>query len=131
MRKRQPLGELQLEILEFLCEQGPKTVREAAEHFAETKGYARTTVLTVMEKLREKGHLRRRKVKAGYRYSAKVGRAELLETLVRDFVENSLGGSLTPFVAYLTREAELSDEEFRKLEELVLELRKQKKGERR
>jgi predicted transcriptional regulator len=74
-----------------------------------------------MERLREKGFLRRAQVDGVYRYSPSQPKAELLGGLIRDFVETALGGSLSPFMAYLSREAELSDAE---LEELRGILRK-------
>lgn len=102
------------------------SVGEAAKHFAVTRGYARSTILTIMERLRKKGHLRRKKVRGVYRYSARVGTSELLEALVHDFVEGTLGGSVSPFVAYLAQGAKLGDEELNELAQLVQELQSQR-----
>jgi len=40
-------------------------------------------------------------------------------SLVRDFVNLSLGGSLRPFMVYLTEQAEVSEQEIDELKELV------------
>src|SRR5260370_8926596 len=98
------LGALQLEVLRFLSERGPLTVGEAAARFGEPRGLARTTVLTVMERLREKGYLSRRKEDGVFRYTACAAKAELLRGLVRDFVETALAGSVSPFFAYLAHQ---------------------------
>ncbi len=58
---REPLGRLELEVLQYIADHHPISVREVAAHFAETSGQARTTLLTVMERLRAKGYLKRRK----------------------------------------------------------------------
>src|SRR5581483_11377616 len=91
------------------------TVRQVAEHLAESRGVTRTTVLNVMERLREKGYVGREVVEGVYRYFPKQPKPQLLRGLVRDFVEQMLGGSLEPFVAYLAEEADLSEEELARL----------------
>src|SRR5579883_1174964 len=105
------LGELELEALRFLSERGPLSVGEVAAQFGEPRGLARTTILTVMERLRHKGYLARRQSKGVYRYAPQTGQAELMRDLVRDFVEKTLAGSLTPLVAYLAEKETLSEEE--------------------
>ena len=50
-----------------------------------------------------------------------------MHEVVTDFVEKTLGGSLSPFVAYLTRSADVSDEELADLERVVASLQKQRK----
>lgn len=122
MRRLPSIGRVELEILQFIADHHPITVREVAEHFARVKGYARTTVLTIMERLRRKGYLTRRKVGNAYLYSPKQPKADLLQTLVHDFVQRVLGGSVSPFIAYLSQEAELSEDELQELQRLVKEL---------
>jgi predicted transcriptional regulator len=115
----EPLGRLELDVLQYIADHNPITVREVATHFAETSGQARTTLLTVMERLRAKGYLKRRKAGGAHRYTPTVRKAELLERLIGEFVEGVLGGSVSPFVAYLSRSLLLSDDEARKLEQLL------------
>src|SRR5436189_1921615 len=105
MPKGQNIGRGELEILQFVQEHHPITVREVADHFAETKGHVRTTILNVMERLRKKGYLSRRKRNGIFHYQPSVPKAELLKNLVHDFVQRTLGGSVAPFVAYLVHDA--------------------------
>jgi len=121
-REPEPLGQVQLEILQFVAEHHPIRVGEVAEHFAHTSGKARTTVLTVMERLREKGYLTRRKIRGTYHYSPKVSQDEVLTSVVKRFVNETLGGSLSPFIAYLSEGGDLSESELAKLKELVDDL---------
>lgn len=116
---KEPLGHLELGVLQYVLDQQPITVREVAAHFAETSGQARTTLLTVMERLRAKGYLKRRRGAGAHRYTATVSKADLLQRLVGDFVEDVLAGSVSPFVAYLSKDARLSADEVRKLENLL------------
>jgi predicted transcriptional regulator len=116
------LGRAEFQILQYVIEHQPATMRAAADHFARESGLARTTVLTVVERLRQKGFLSRKRVAGIYHYSAKVPRADVLHSLVGEFVETTLGGSLSPFVAYLSRNANVSAAELDELKRLVRDL---------
>lgn len=118
-----PLGDGELEVLRFVTERAPVAAREVAERFSEERGLARTTVLTVLERLRKKGYLTRRRRQGVYLYSPRVSQPELLQGLVRQFVEKTLGGSISPVVAYLARTRGLSDAELTQLQAMVDELR--------
>lgn len=117
------IGDQELALLRFVAEHGPISVGEAAERFGAPRGLARSTVLTVMERLRAKKRLTRKRVKAVYLYSSREGTDALLHGVVRSFVEKSLSGSLSPFVAYLSDVERVSESELLELERLVKRLR--------
>jgi len=119
-----------MEILQYVAEHHPITVGTVAAHFAERKGYVRTTLLNTMERLREKGFLVRRRLNGIFHYSPRLPRAELLRGLIRDFVNSTLSGSISPFVAYLNDEATLNEEELNELKRLVRELESKRKEPR-
>ena len=121
------IGDQELALLRYVAESGPATVGEATEGFGEPRGLARSTVLTMMERLRQKGHLEREQVEGVYRYFSPVSSGDLLRGAVRTFVEKTLDGSVSPFVAYLTESAEVSDSELAELEQLVSRLKSKKK----
>ena len=117
-----------MEILNYISDHHPITVRQVAEHFARTKGHVRTTVLNVMSRLCDKGYLERRKVDGVYQYEPCVPRPQLLRNLVGQFVQKTLGGSISPFMAYLAEDAQVSEAELQQLKKLVSELDKQTGG---
>jgi len=119
-----------LQVLRYISDHHPATMREVAAHFKQAAGHARTTVITMMERLRRKGYLKRRKAGGTYQYSPAVPKAALLQSLVRDFVDEALGGSVAPFLAFLARSREVSDENLAELKRIVRELDAQRKGER-
>ncbi len=128
-RSQPNIGRAEMEILRYISDHHPVSVREVADHVSATKGQVRATALNVMERLREKGYLKRRKAGGIFQYSPSVPRAELLRSLVREFVNRSLGGSLSPFVAYLTEEGKLSAGELAELRTLVQEMDREKPKE--
>ncbi len=119
MNKPPTLGDQELSLLRYVTDHAPVTVRTVAEQFGETHGLARTTILTMMERLRKKNYLIRRKDSGAFEYVPVVAKTELMHTLVHDFVEKTLGGSLSPFVAYLTEAKGLSDRELAELRNLI------------
>jgi predicted transcriptional regulator len=119
MRHRPNIGRAEMDVLRYVTDHHPLSVREVADHIAETKGHVRTTVLNVMERLRKKGYLKRERVEGVFKYSPSLPRHEMLQNLVRDFVDRALGGSIVPFVSYLAQEEKLSEDELRELKELV------------
>jgi predicted transcriptional regulator len=121
------IGDQELAILRYVAEQGPVSVGQVAEGFGTPRGLARSTVLTMMERLRQKGHLDREQADGVYRYSSPVPSGEVMRGAVRSFVERTLSGSVSPFVAYLTETAEVSDTELAELEELVARLKSKRK----
>jgi len=123
--EHQPLGDQQLELLRFVSENAPITVGEMAKLYGTPRGLARTTILTVMERLRTKGYLSRRKVDGIFQYSPRIEQGDLLKGLVGEFVQRSLGGSLSPFVTYLADSGRLSDREVSELRRMVESLEAQ------
>lgn len=117
--KRALLGDQELEMLRFVAEHAPVSVGEVAASYGESHGLARTTILTVMERLRKKGYLARIKEGGLFRYRPQSEPADVMREVVREFVENRLAGSLSPFVAYLAEAENLTEEELTALRRIV------------
>jgi predicted transcriptional regulator len=128
-KQTRTLGQQELEALQVIRERAPITVGEMAKEFGEPRGLARTTVLTMMERLRKKGYLQRIKVGSVFQYSPKRESDEAMKGMVADFVRRSLGGSLSPFVSYLVDSGELSSSEVEQLKRLVASVQSSEQGE--
>jgi len=126
----QPIGDQELALLREMAAHGAATVAEVVERFGQPRGLARSTVLTMMERLRKKGQLVRRLDQGVYRYRARATSAELMQGVVQRFVERNLGGSVSPFLAYLSDANELSDDELSELTDLVSRLKTSRKKAR-
>jgi predicted transcriptional regulator len=126
------IGEQELALLRHIADVGGATVGEVAEGFGRERQLARSTVLTMMERLRKKGRLVRRMTGGVYRYRAHATSKELLQGAVERFVERHLGGSVSPFLAYLSESHELSEDEIRELDEVAGKLKavRRKEGKR-
>ncbi|HZL36642.1 MAG TPA: BlaI/MecI/CopY family transcriptional regulator [Tepidisphaeraceae bacterium] len=122
MAREKSIGRAELEVLQFINDRHPATVREVADHFADTRGHVRTTALNVMRRLCDKRYLTRRKAGGVYRYKPRLSKGQLLRSLIHNFVAGALGGSLSPFVAYLAEDPKLSAEDIDRLRRIVRDL---------
>jgi len=125
------VGEQELSLLRHIADRGGATVGEVVEDFGRARELARSTVLTMMDRLRKKGFLTRRLAGGVYRYQARASSDELTQGAIRRFVDRNLGGSVAPFVAYLSDSARLTDAEVKELEVVVARLQSARRKEPR
>lgn len=122
---RKALSPLESNILRHVADAGSMSVREAADGFGQENGFARTTVQTLMERLRKKGYLVRRKVEGTFHYSPRLEQNKVDVYSVSNFVERALGGSVSPLVSFLVSTNELSKSEIKILQDLAKRLEKE------
>ncbi len=124
------IGDQELTLLRHIADRGDVTVAETVDDFGAGRGLARSTVLTMMERLRRKGYLSRRMSEGVFHYRALSSSADLLKGAVQRFVERNLEGSVSPFLAYLSEADELSEAERQDLERIVARLDAAQRKER-
>jgi predicted transcriptional regulator len=123
------IGDRELALLEYLAGRPGSTAAQVAEEWGAPRELARSTALTMLERLRRKGHLTRRIVQGTYRYHLRAAADDVVRGVVRSFVERTLRGSVSPVVAYLAEEAEVSEADAAELEELLARLHARKRDE--
>ena len=125
--RKPTIGDQELALLQHIDESGAASVGEVAASFGDPRGLARSTVLTMMERLRGKGYLKRRQLKGMFRYSIATGPGEAMRSAVGSFVEKTLSGSVSPLVAWMSEHADVSESELAELEALVAQLQTRRK----
>ncbi len=126
-RRLKTIGDQELALLRFVSEHHQVSVAQAVEGFGLPRALARSTVLTMMERLRKKGHLRRRQIDGLYQYAPKTAPGAAVRQAVQSFVDRTLGGSVAPFVAYLSEREQFSDSEIAELETLLARLNRDRR----
>jgi predicted transcriptional regulator len=116
------LGEQELEMLRYIADNAPVSAGEVSTAFGQSNGLARSTVETVMERLRKKGFLARSREDNVFKYRPTQAQNELMSGLVEKFVEKTLAGSLVPLVTYFSKQNRLSETELEELQRLVAKL---------
>jgi BlaI family transcriptional regulator, penicillinase repressor len=124
----------ELAIMKVVWRLSAATVRDVYEALRTERVIAYTTVMTMMNVLEEKGHLRKGRVTARTRGESRVadGRAErafeyrptrarqqVLATMVRDFVARVLDGAAEPLLLHLARTERFTEEQRRELRRLI------------
>lgn len=125
-----PAGTRELSVLQYVAQHGPITVGQVAERMGVDLGLARSTVLTMMERLRAKHLLKRRRENGVFVYFSAESHAEVMQTAVGQFVDRALSGSISPFVAYLAERGDVTEDELRELRAMVERLDANKGGTR-
>jgi predicted transcriptional regulator len=122
-RTPQDVTDTELAILQVLWDQGPATIRQITDVVYPDGGTAQyATVQKLLDRLEEKGHVRRQKATPANFFSAAVAREDLIGRRLQDVAEKLCGGSLTPLLTHLVRARQLSARERQELRNLIDEL---------
>ncbi len=122
------LGEQESALLAWVAANAPASAAQIVAGFGAAQGLARTTVTTMLDRLRAKGYLAREKSGSSFVYAPQDEHERQLHGVVGRFVERTLGGSLDPFVAYLS-DAKLSEDQKSQLRALVERLDNSRRDE--
>ena len=68
-------------------------------------------------------------MQGAFHYSSRESQDKIMHGVVGNFVQKMLGGSVSPFIAYLSESEDLSPEDVDELKRLVAEM-KQKSGKK-
>ncbi len=121
---RPSIGDRELSLLRYLTNHPASKAGDVAAGFGAEHGLARSTVLTMLRRLRAKGYLKRRHVDGVYRYEIRTAPSEATRGAVARFVEKTLGGSVSPIVAWMAEQRHsVTDTELAELEALVARLK--------
>ena len=119
-KDRISLTQAEWSVMECLWEAGPLTGREVVQHMEHSCGWSRSTTLTLLSRLENKGALKSIPAEKGPKVFSPVLRREdaaLEET--KDFLNRVYQGSLSLMVSALTKKQALPREELDELYELL------------
>jgi BlaI family penicillinase repressor len=122
------LSKLEHQIMDALWSRGASSVREVLEAFPEKGRPAYTTVQTMVYRLEEKGAIRRtRKIGNAHIFEAAISRASAQRRLVDELLA-FFGGSSQPVVAHLIESGNLTLDDVKEAEQLLIKLKSGKSG---
>jgi predicted transcriptional regulator len=88
----------ELKVLRVLWERGPSTVRAVHEVLREEGRTGYTTVLKLLQIMKDKGLVGRDERSRAHVYEARVGQAQTQRHLVRDLLDRAFAGSVAALV---------------------------------
>ena len=122
------LSKLEHQIMEALWSRGASSVREILEAFPEKGRPAYTTVQTMVYRLEEKGAIRRtKKIGNAHIFEAVITRASAQRRLIDELLA-FFGGRSQPVVAHLIESGNLTLDDVKEAEQLLLKLKSGKSG---
>lgn len=113
------LGAEEQALLKRIAESGGSTVGELAGPLKEEKGWGRSTVQRMIDRLLKKGWLKRELHAGVFVYQAVDSPEEVDAEVVRHFLKTRFDGKFSPLVAYLHGGVKPSPEEIAKLKQLI------------
>lgn len=123
------LGELEKQVLHYLWNTTEADAKQVHAVLGLSRGNSLNTIQSTLDRLFKKGLLSRTKQGHAYYYRAKVDREALIATLITnvtsDFVED---GEHSLIAAFSSASANLDDAQLDKLEQLIEQQRKLRKG---
>jgi predicted transcriptional regulator len=110
----------ELEIMKVVWGGDESSVRDVYEALRERRRIAYTTVMTMMNVLERKGHLKKRTEGRSFVYRAARPRQKVVGSMVREFIDRVFGGSAEPLLVQLVEDRHLTA---RELDELARRIR--------
>ncbi len=107
----------ELDVMNVLWERGSATVSEVLEDLQDELAY--TTVLTILRRLEEKGHVRHDADGKAHRYLPLVRREEAQDSAIQRVTRKLFLDSPALLISRLLRKGTLSEAELRDLRSLV------------
>ena len=106
-------------ILRIVWQKQPCAAPTVQESLQKEKGWAYTTVKTMMDRMVKKGLLKTRKIRNLYLYSAALSESQAQKGEIMRTLKRAFDGTLTPMMQFLIENDELSEKEYEQLEQLI------------
>lgn len=108
------------DLLEALWDLERATARDVTRAVEQERGWAYSTVKTLLDRMVKKGLVHTRRVGNVYEYRAAVQRADAARTAWQRFVDTAFGGATTPALRFLAKDARLSRRQREQLAALLV-----------
>lgn len=114
--------EAELELLRVLWDKGPLTVRDIHDALSGDKATGYTTTLKILQKMTEKGLVRRDESQRSHVYEPVMKAEQTQRQLVRDLLQKAFGGSPAQLVMQALSEKPATAEELSEIRRLLDDL---------
>lgn len=110
-------------VMEVLWKESPLAAAEVAERIAPSRGWSIRTVKTMLSRLLAKGALVHEEDGRRYLYRPAIAREDFVARESRRLLDRMFGGKLTPLVAHLAEQDELTPADIAEIEALLKALK--------
>lgn len=120
---QEKISEAEHAVMEALWEQAPLTAADVADKVSDERGWSIQTVKTLLSRLMAKDIIAAEQDGRRFLYRPLVAREAYVTGESRRLVDRLFGGRVTPLVAHLAKQDQLSDEDIAEIEALLKELK--------
>ncbi len=113
-------------IMRIVWDKQPCAAPTVQELLQKEKGWAYTTVKTIMDRMVKKGLLKTQKIRNLYLYSSAISESQAKKSEIMKTVKRAFNGTLTPMMQFLIENDELSENEYKQLEQLIKDRKRSK-----
>ena len=106
-------------LMECLWEHSPRTGREAVEDLRLRAGWSRSTTLTMLRRMTEKGLLACDEAGAVLQYSPLINRDVAVQRETGNFLKRVYNGSVSMLISAMAKEQKLTKSELEELKEIL------------
>jgi predicted transcriptional regulator len=118
-RKKTTIHDTEWDLLEVLWAKERATAREVAEALTKKRGWAVSTVKTLLDRLVQKELVAARQVGNVWEYTPAVRPIEARRSAWTELVEKAFGGAVAPALHFLAKDAKLSKKDLAALRALL------------
>ena len=106
-------------LMECLWEHSPRTGREAVEDLRLRAGWSRSTTLTMLRRMTEKGLIACDEAGAVLQYSPLINRDVAVQRETGNFLKRVYNGSVSMLISAMAKEQKLTKSELEELKEIL------------
>jgi BlaI family penicillinase repressor len=129
MRSAMPtLTGQELEIMKVVWRLETATVRQVYEELLKQRRIAYTSVMTIMNILERKGHLKRRQEDRAYVYLPAKPQKQVIGSMVREFIQRVFNGSAEPLLVHLVEDEQLTEQDVEEIRRTIKSSKKPNRG---
>lgn len=113
------LSESEWKVISLLWESAPQTMMQITNHFKETTGWTKHTVMTFLRRMEEKGAIHYEEGKRAKLYYPDIEKDEAILQETEEFLDKVFGGHMGLMLNTMVEKKALSKEEIAELYDIL------------
>lgn len=105
--------------MDILWQKKTATIKDIQQALEPERKLARTTVNTLLSRMREKGYVEAQENNFAYEFRPLIDKDQLVRNKLDDLMSTILGGDVAPLASYIARKKGLTPEQIEVLEEMI------------
>ncbi len=124
------MSDFELEVMQIMWKDGPMIATEVHQAIAEKRKVAYSTVKTIIDRLEEKGAVRRNRTYGRtILYESVIQKEDLAKPMVHSFIDKLFMGNVRPLFSHVLKEEDVTLDDVAYLESILANKRQELEDE--